>query len=140
VYAQRHDVGRFGCLTVGIQQVNIARWSPTCAVTTSDVRDCRRAGTAITGERLRWHYTEWASLRLKITTAVVRNARPPASGYLLLWEVFLVGFALRVTVGGVRSFVVEKRIGGRSRRVTLGSWPAVRSLRAGSARVLIELC
>jgi integrase len=56
---------------------------------------------------------------------VVRNTRPPAVGYVLLWDVFLLGFGLRVTAAGVRSFVVEKRIRGRTRRVTLGQWPAV---------------
>jgi hypothetical protein len=63
-------------------------------------------------------------LRTKITTAVVRNTLPPAAGYVLLWDVFLTGFGLRVTAAGVRSFVVETRICCRTRRVTLGQWPA----------------
>lgn len=37
----------------------------------------------------------------------------------------MCGFGLRVTAAGVRSFIVEKRIRGHTRRVTLGRWPAV---------------
>jgi integrase len=45
--------------------------------------------------------------------------------YVLLWDVFLRGFGLRVTAAGVRSFVVERRVGGRTRRLTLGQWPSI---------------
>ena len=65
-------------------------------------------------------------MRMKLNESSVKKALPPTVGYLLCWDNELCGFGLRVTAAGVRSFVVEKRIRNRTRRVTLGRWPAVR--------------
>jgi integrase len=64
-------------------------------------------------------------MRVKLNQSAVKNIAPPATGYALCWDRELCGFGLRVTAAGVRSFVVEKRIRGRTRRLTLGRWPAV---------------
>jgi hypothetical protein len=48
---------------------------------------------------------------------------PPASGQLLVRDQELKGFGLRLTPNGVRSFIVEKRIDGRVKRLTLGRFP-----------------
>jgi hypothetical protein len=64
-------------------------------------------------------------MRLKLNQSAVKNMAPPATGYALCWDGELCGFGLRVTAAGVRSFVVEKRIRGHTRRLTLGRWPAV---------------
>lgn len=62
---------------------------------------------------------------MKLTKSVVDRIEPPASGQAFYRDDVLVGFGLRVTAGGVKSFVVEKRIGGKVRRKTLGRYGAL---------------
>lgn len=58
---------------------------------------------------------------MKLTKARVENqCPPPESGYTVYWDEELPGFGLRVTATGVRSYVVQHRVNGRQRRVTLG--------------------
>lgn len=57
---------------------------------------------------------------VKITKTVVEKAPLPESGQTFLRDTDLKGFAVRLTPTGVRTFVVEKRIDGRVRRITLG--------------------
>jgi integrase len=59
-------------------------------------------------------------LELKLTKRSVAGIEPPPKGYELHWDTELHGFGLRITAGGARSFVVQKRIRGRTRRRTLG--------------------
>jgi integrase len=58
-----------------------------------------------------------------LTELVVRKALAPARGQTLLWDSEIKGFALRITTGGAKSFVVDYRAGGRQRRFTIGSYP-----------------
>jgi Arm DNA-binding domain len=67
----------------------------------------------------------WGCMRVKLIQSAVKNIASPETGYTLCWDRELCGFGLRVTAAGVRSFIVEKRIRGHTRRVTLGRWPAV---------------
>ncbi len=60
-----------------------------------------------------------------LTKREIDKAQPPAIGQLFLRDDRLQGFALRITAGGAKSFVVEKRIHGRPRRFTLGSYGAL---------------
>lgn len=57
---------------------------------------------------------------VKLTKLAVAQALPPGSGQRFLRDALLKGFALRITANGVRAFVVEKRIEGRIKRLTLG--------------------
>jgi len=58
---------------------------------------------------------------VKLTkTKVEDGALVPAKGSALYWDSQLHGFGLRVTAKGARSYIVQARVGGRSRRVTLG--------------------
>lgn len=57
---------------------------------------------------------------MRLTKSTVERVPPPAAGQAFYRDDLLPGFALRVTAGGVRSFVVEKRVGGKVRRQTLG--------------------
>lgn len=66
--------------------------------------------------------TQSPNQSVKLTKRVVDSASVPASGQLFLRDELLKGFALRVTVNGVRSFVFEKRIGGKVKRLTLGRY------------------
>lgn len=59
---------------------------------------------------------------VRLTKTAIENAEPPASGQRILRDSELRGFGLRITAGGARSFIVEKRVEGRLRRITLGRY------------------
>jgi hypothetical protein len=60
---------------------------------------------------------------VKITKTVVDHLSPPTTGQHFLRDALLKGFAVRVTSTGAKTFVLEKRIDGRTRRLTLGRYP-----------------
>lgn len=57
---------------------------------------------------------------MKLIKTTVERAAVPQSGQAFYRDEQLKGFALRVTSGGVRSFIIEKRINGKVKRKTLG--------------------
>src|SRR5689334_3237087 len=59
----------------------------------------------------------------KLSDAVVRKTLPPAQGQLFLWDNEIRGFGLRVTKAGAKSFILDYRVDGRQRRITLGGYP-----------------
>jgi integrase len=56
---------------------------------------------------------------MKLTKKLIDAAQPPASGQAFLRDDSLRGFAVRIT-NGSKSFVLEKEIHGRVRRLTIG--------------------
>src|SRR2546430_7553251 len=48
---------------------------------------------------------------------------PPALGQYFIWDCEIKGFAVRVTARGAKSFVLDYRVDGRQRRITLGAYP-----------------
>ncbi|MFZ5621439.1 MAG: tyrosine-type recombinase/integrase [Pseudomonadota bacterium] len=64
---------------------------------------------------------QWVGKRL--TKRIVDSVPPPESGQLIVRDAELKGFALRVTPGGAKTFVVEKRIGGKVRRIKIARYP-----------------
>ena len=66
-----------------------------------------------------------ATLKAKINKTAVDGAKAPATGQSFIWDTEIKGFALRVTAGGTKTFIVQKRINGQDRRVTLGRYPAI---------------
>jgi len=52
----------------------------------------------------------------------VEAAKPPASGYVILFDDKIAGFGIRVTAAGAKLFVLNYRVAGEKRR-TIGSWP-----------------
>ena len=48
------------------------------------------------------------------------QASPPASGQTFIPDAIIRGFALRITAQGAKSFIVERRVEGKVRRLTLG--------------------
>jgi integrase len=59
----------------------------------------------------------------RLTDQLVRNASIPATTQAFLWDAQIAGFGLRVTPGGAKSFIAQHRVNGRTRRVTIGSYP-----------------
>ena len=59
----------------------------------------------------------------KLTKTRVDHVAIPPRGQKFLRDTELKGFALRVTNSGAKSFVVEKRVEGKVRRLTLGHYP-----------------
>lgn len=56
--------------------------------------------------------------RRQITEKIVRDAAPGGKDTFIR-DSKLIGFGLRITAGGVKSFIVEARVGGRPRRFTI---------------------
>jgi len=61
----------------------------------------------------------------KLTARGVEHVKPPKRGRVEYWDAALPGFGLRVTHTGSRSWVAMFRAGGRLRRMTLGTFPAL---------------
>jgi integrase len=57
---------------------------------------------------------------MKLTKSVVEKLMPSSKGAALIWDEELAGFGLRLTHSGVRSYIVQARVNGRTRRETLG--------------------
>ena len=57
---------------------------------------------------------------MKLTKATVAALPAPATGQALYFDDELPSFGVRVTSGGVKSFILDRRIGGKKRRITLG--------------------
>jgi integrase len=65
-----------------------------------------------------------------ITETFVEKAKSPTSGEVFYRDRSLRGFALRVNWGGTKSFILEARVHGRVRRMTLGRWPVLPVIKA----------
>lgn len=59
----------------------------------------------------------------RLTEIRARKELAPSRGQTLLWDTDVKGFALRVTPGGAKSFLLDYRADGRQRRITIGSFP-----------------
>ncbi len=58
--------------------------------------------------------------RVKLTKTTLAKIEPPATGQRFVRDTDLKGFGVRVTAKGHKSFILEKRINGRVKRITLG--------------------
>lgn len=61
----------------------------------------------------------------KLTKRVIEAVVPPAAGQTFLRDTEIKGFALRITACGARSFVLERRIHRRVRRITIARYPDI---------------
>jgi integrase len=61
----------------------------------------------------------------KITKQFVDKLPSPEAGQVFYRDLVLKGFAVRVTAGGSKAFVLEKRIDGKVKRITLGRYPEI---------------
>lgn len=58
-----------------------------------------------------------------ITDGLVRALTPPETGNRITWDQTVRGFGVRITKAGARAFVLQYRVGGRDRRLTIGAYP-----------------
>ncbi|MGE0278764.1 MAG: tyrosine-type recombinase/integrase [Nitrospiraceae bacterium] len=56
---------------------------------------------------------------MKLTKQSLKSLEPPASGYTLHWDSELRGFGVRITASGQKSYILQRRIKGRSHRLTI---------------------
>lgn len=56
---------------------------------------------------------------IKLTKTAVEALTLPAQGYAIHWDSEIPGFGVRVTSGGVKSYILQARIRGREKRITL---------------------
>lgn len=54
--------------------------------------------------------------------AAIARLEAPPTGYVLLWAANPPGFGLRLSANGRRAWVVQGRLGGRAKRITIGAW------------------
>jgi integrase len=57
---------------------------------------------------------------MNLTKTTVERLPIPDKGYQIHWDEKLAGFGVRVTPGGAKSFVFQKRINGKEKRITIG--------------------
>lgn len=60
-----------------------------------------------------------------LTEAAVQRLKPPTKGQIDIFDSGFPGLALRISYGGRRSWVFFYRFGGKLRRMTLGTYPAL---------------
>lgn len=58
-------------------------------------------------------------MKMKLTRTALDKLSPPETGYKLIWDSELPNFGLRITAAGARSYIVQRRIEGRERRITI---------------------
>ena len=59
----------------------------------------------------------------RITKSYVDKLSTPESGQTFVRDTELKGFAVRITSSGAKSFILEKRINGKVKRLTIGRYP-----------------
>lgn len=81
-----------------------------------------------------------AAHRFRLTVKAVAAAKPQAREYTI-WDALLAHFGVRVQPSGVKSFIVQTRVRGRMRKVTLGRFPelSLDAARREGAAVLARL-
>jgi Arm DNA-binding domain len=71
-------------------------------------------------------------MRQRLTDKGIRGLKAPAEGQLDIWDEILPGFGIRICYGGRKAFIVDTRINGKFRRVTLK--PSFPNLELSEAR------
>src|SRR5439155_14438924 len=59
----------------------------------------------------------------KISEKVVKTLTPPKQGNSIVYDTQIPGFGVRITAGGAVSFILNYRVHGRERRLTIGRQP-----------------
>ena len=79
--------------------------------------------------------------RTKLTEQRIADLPKPGQGASYTYDSLTPSLAIRVTAAGVRSFVVVKKINGKTQRITLGRFPGLRldEARQGARRIAGEM-
>jgi integrase len=79
--------------------------------------------------------------RNKLTEQRIADLPKPSRGASYIYDSLAPSLAIRITAAGVRSFVVVKKINGKTQRITLGRFPGLRldDARQGARRIAGEL-
>jgi hypothetical protein len=64
-------------------------------------------------------------MRAKLSLKLVEHLKAPGPKRLDAWDTVLQCFGVRISPGGRKSWFVIVRVGGRQKRVTIGTYPAV---------------
>lgn len=59
----------------------------------------------------------------RLTETLVKTVASPAKGNQITYDTELKGFGVRVTANGAKAFVLNYRVGGQERRITIGGYP-----------------
>ena len=59
---------------------------------------------------------------MKLTKTAIDKLPAPEKGYAIHWDATLPGFGVRITSAGAKAFILQKRIGGKDRRITIGRY------------------
>lgn len=62
---------------------------------------------------------------VRLTKSLIDSLPLPCSGQRIYRDSVLRGFGIRISAKGARSFIIERRIGGRNRRITVGPFPVL---------------
>lgn len=62
---------------------------------------------------------------MKLTKTIVDKLKLPTEGQKFYRDDSIKGFGVRVTASGIKAFILEKRINGKVKRITLGRYPHV---------------
>ena len=65
-----------------------------------------------------------------ITEKLVKRLQPPGRGNRIVYDEQIRGFGARITKAGRVAFVLNYRVHGRERRITLGRWPEMSAVMA----------
>ncbi len=78
--------------------------------------------------------------RIRLSVKAIAAAKPGAKEYTL-WDNLLAHFGVRVQPSGVRSYIIQTRVNGRMRKITLGRFPelSLDAARREGAAVLARL-
>ena len=72
--------------------------------------------------------------RTKLTEQRIADLPKPGQGASYTYDSLTPSLAIRITAAGVRSFVVVKKINGKTQRITLGRFPGLRLDEAPAGR------
>lgn len=64
-------------------------------------------------------------MRKKLAPKIIDHLKAPGPKRMDVWDTVLQGFGLRVSPAGRKSWFVIVRVGGRQKRVTIGTYPAI---------------
>jgi integrase len=71
-----------------------------------------------------------ADRKAKLTKTSVEAVRPPSGGQVVVWDTVLPGFGIRVSQGGAKTFILQKRVNGKLVKRSLGRFGQVTAERA----------